>query len=100
MARSGRESSKKQLLVAIGGHAFVNWPQAHLRQPEPLPMNDDRGRPVENDLKDGEEVEILAWRPKARQGLAYQVRRLRDGREWWVAALYLRQSAAVPEPAT
>jgi hypothetical protein len=37
-------------------------------------------------------VEILAWNPQAREGLAYQVRRLTDRKVWWVRALYLRRA--------
>jgi hypothetical protein len=38
-------------------------------------------------------LEILSWRPRSRDGLCYQVRRLSDGSEWWIAATYLRRLA-------
>jgi hypothetical protein len=57
-------------------------------------MTDDAGSPLGNDLSDGQEVEILSWRPRSREGLAYQIRRLSDGKEWWIAAIYLRRRAA------
>jgi len=57
-------------------------------------MFDGSGVQVSNDLADGQEVEILSWRPRSRDGLAYQIRRLSDGSEWWLAAIYLRRAAA------
>jgi hypothetical protein len=74
----------------VGWRAFVNWPQTG-RSREPVPMTDGRGDLVANDLIDGQEVEIVAWRPHSPQGLAYHIRRVSDGREWWVRALYLRR---------
>ena len=60
-------------------------------------MTDGAGAAVFNDLTDGQEVEILSWRPRSREGLSYQIRRLSDGSEWWLAATYLRR-LAVPAP--
>jgi hypothetical protein len=56
-------------------------------------MVDGSGAQVSNDLADGEEVEILSWRPRSREGLVYQVRRVADGSEWWIGAQYLRRHA-------
>jgi hypothetical protein len=89
--------SKNELVLGVGAHAFVNWspPGGHsLRR---VPMVDGAGATVDNDLTDGQEVEILSWRPRSREGLAYQIRRLSDGTEWWLAATYLRR-LAVPTP--
>jgi hypothetical protein len=36
-------------------------------------------RQWKNDLADGQEVEIASWRPRWRDGLSYQIRRLSDG---------------------
>ena len=47
-----------------------------------------------SELRDGQEVEIIAWRPLAPQGLSYQVRRSSDHREWWAKAVCLRKSAS------
>jgi len=58
-------------------------------------MTDAAGQRLANDLADGQEVEILSWRPRAREGLTYQIRRLSDGTEWWIAAVYLRRSPDV-----
>ena len=87
-ARQPRKSSTHGLILAVGGRAFVNMrpSPAPALQAEFVPLIDDRGNPIDNDLEDGQEVEIVAWRPKTRQGLAYLIRRLSDGREWWSAA--------------
>ena len=83
--------SEKGPIFGVGWHAYVNWPQPACQLPRPVPMTDAAGKPLANDLADGQEVEILSWRPRAREGLAYQVRRLGDGSEWWIAAVYLRR---------
>jgi len=62
-------------------------------------MTDRTGQPMANDLIDGQEVEILSWRPKAREGVTYQVRRTADGSEWWIGVGYLRR-AREPDPTT
>jgi hypothetical protein len=54
-------------------------------------MKDTNGRPLLNDLLDGQQVEILSWRPRASEGTLYQIRRLADGSEWWISAKYLRK---------
>jgi hypothetical protein len=95
-------SFKGELLLAVGRHAFINLPQSGSRPTLSAPMNDDSGHAIDNDLEDGQEVEVLAWSPRSRGGLSYQIRRLSDGREWWLLAVHLRKLAqAVPaaEPA-
>jgi hypothetical protein len=72
----------------------VNVPHFQKGTTQSVPILDYAGKSVENDLSDAQEVEILAWDPKAREGLAYQVRRVLDGREWWILARYLRKSQA------
>ncbi len=57
-------------------------------------MIDASGTAVANDLADGQEVEIVSWRPRSRDGLSYQIRRLSDGSEWWITATFLRRAAA------
>jgi hypothetical protein len=81
-------------VFCVGWHAFVNWPQSQAQNGQPVPMMDDDGRPMGNDLADGDEVEILAWRPKSRQGSLYQILRLTDGTQWWLAAIHLRRQRA------
>lgn len=77
----------KGTVFCVGWRAFVNWPQAAL----PVPLIDENGRPLSNDLADGQEVEILSWRPKSAQGSLYQVRRVTDDSEWWIAGPHLRR---------
>jgi hypothetical protein len=83
---------KNELILSVGWHAFINSPGSAGRRSEPVPINDSRGEAIANDLVDGQEVEILAWHPHASQGLAYQIRRLTDGKVWWLRAVYLRRA--------
>lgn len=83
--------AKKDPVFCVGWRAFVHWPQRASQTPSPVPLVDSSGRPLANDLVDGQEVEILSWRPRSREGLLYQIRRLTDGSEWWIGALYLRR---------
>ncbi len=83
--------AKNNPVFCVGWHAFVNWPQPGGQMLTPVPLTDATGKPLTNDLADGQEVEIVSWRPRAREGVAYQIRRLADGREWWIAAVYLRR---------
>ena len=87
---------KNAPVFCIGWHAFVNWPQLAGTTPSPVPMIDRAGKPIANDLADGQEVAIVSWRPHAREGVAYQVRRSTDGSEWWIAVEYLRRLREVP----
>jgi hypothetical protein len=87
---------KKAPVFCVGWHAFVNWPQPAGTTPRPVPMTDAAGMPIANDLADGQEVEIVAWRPRAREGVAYHIRRRTDGSEWWIAVAYLRHLRQAP----
>jgi hypothetical protein len=87
--------AKNQAVFCVGWRAFVNWPQRNGRA---VPLVDGEGRPLENDLIDGQEVEILSWRPKSREGAVYQVRRITDGSEWWIGVNYLRRQQHAPLP--
>ena len=80
---------KKAPVFCVGWRAFVHWPSPS----EPVPLTDNTGRPLANDLSDGQQVEIVSWRPRSREGLMYQVRRVLDGSEWWIEARYLRKQA-------
>ena len=76
----------------MGGRAYINAASADKAEQQTVPLSDKNGHPLDSDLRDGEEVEILAWNPRSIGGLAYQVRRLTDKREWWVRSPYLRAS--------
>ena len=94
-----RRVTKNELVVGVGSRAFVNWHPPSGDAGRGVPMMDGTGARLANDLHDGEEVEILSWLPRSRDGLSYQIRRVRDGSEWWIAATYLRRGAVVAPPA-
>jgi hypothetical protein len=81
---------KSEKVFRVGARAFVDWVQPSGQTPLPVPMVDGAGQPIANDLRDGQEVEILSWRPGAREGVLYQVRRAVDRSEWWISVEYLR----------
>ena len=78
-------------VFGVGWHAFVNWSQPGGSVQSPVPLTDATGAPMASDLVDGQEVEIVSWRPRSREGVAYQIRRCADGSEWWIGAQYLRR---------
>jgi len=92
--------SKGAPVFCVGWRAFIHWPQPAGQAPRPVPMIDATGQLLPNDLVDGQEVEILSWRPRAREGVTYQVRRITDGTEWWVAVDYLRRERNAAPKAT
>lgn len=96
--RAVARRAKNEHIFCVGWHAFVHWPARPGESPRPVPLTDAAGASVANDLADGQEVEILSWRPRAREGVSYQIRRLADGSEWWIAALHLRREAQVDPP--
>jgi hypothetical protein len=85
-----------QIVLAVGQRAFVNHPGD---SPYPVAMTDDQGVPAPAALRDGDEVEILAWRPRGSTGTRYRVRRHADGANGWLAAAELRRTAVRPAPA-
>jgi hypothetical protein len=91
MARASTRRAKPEHVFCVGWHAFVHWPQRAGQPLGPVPLRDAAGRILANDLADGQEVEIVSWRPRAREGVTYQIRRLTDGTEWWIGATYLRR---------
>lgn len=88
--------AKNAPIFGAGWRAFIHWPVRGPQAAGPVPLTDASGQPLANDLLDGQQVEILSWRPRAREGLVYQVRRLADGSEWWIGAQYLRRDAVEP----
>src|SRR6185369_15143139 len=77
-----------QVILAVGQRAFVHHPGD---SPYPVAMTDDQGVPAAAALRDGDEVEILAWRPRGSTGTRYRVRRPADGANGWLAATELRR---------
>jgi len=82
---------KNSPVFCVGWRAFVHWPSKGARERGPVPVTDASGEPMINDLADGEQVEILAWQPRSREGLLYQIKRLADSSEWWIRARHLRR---------
>ena len=84
-----------QVVLAVGQRALVHHPGDG---PYPVAMTDDQGLPAAAALRDGDEVEILAWRPRGSTGTRYRVRRHADGAHGWLAATELRRTAVRPAP--
>lgn len=85
-----KPASRRQVkdhIFCVGWRAFVNWPVDVVR---PVPAMDRGGSPLDNDLVDGQEVEILSWQPRSRRGLLYEIKRIDDGSEWWLSGAHLR----------
>jgi len=93
------ESSRQRvvpprIVLAVGQRAFVNHPSDG---PYAVAMTDEQGLPAAS-LRDGDEVEILAWRPRGSTGTRYRVRRPADGANGWLAAAELRRTAVRSAP--
>ena len=86
-------SFKNQLILSIGRRAFVNLPGSGAELGDFTPFGTAPAA-AEKDPSDGQEVEIISWRPMGPQGLSYQVQRVSDRRQWWAKATCLRTSAA------
>ena len=66
--------------------------------PACVSLTDDAGANVLATLADGNEVEILAWRPRG-SGTRYRVRSTRDGLEGWLGVGNLRSAPSAVSPA-
>lgn len=95
MPRSNEPAIKHQLLLPIGRRAFIHLPNASVEHDDFTPFGEKPSQRPANELRDGQEVEIIAWRPLAPRGLSYQIHRLSDHREWWARATCLRKTASV-----
>jgi len=107
--------------------SFVSFPQGSRRGPAPVRvrrpvfavgqrvcvqlserghprvrLNDEAGAHVLGSLADGEQVEILGWRPSGSHGPRYQVRATDGGLQGWLEVGCLRDPRAVtaPDPQT
>ena len=97
-AKGQPQRRKNGPVFCVGWRAFVNLPQP-AGVAGSLPMTDAAGHQLANDLADGEEVEIISWRPRARESATYQIRRSTGGNEGWVEVDYLRRSRVAPAAA-
>ena len=84
----GRSSG---VVFAVGRHVFVACPAT---QTAGVTLTDDAGANACGKLRDGAEVEIVAWRPRGPLGTRYLVRSSRKGIEGWLGATDLRGSRA------
>jgi hypothetical protein len=90
---SSSTSLRNQLILAVGRHAFLHLPDSGAEHGDFRPFGRKVDATPDKELIDGQEVEIIAWRPMAPEGLSYQILRLSDHREWWARATCLRTSA-------
>ena len=74
-------------VFAVGRHVFIACPAA--RTPG-VTLTDDSGGTPCGKLRDGAEVEIVAWRPRGPQGTRYLVRSSSKGIEGWLGVGDLR----------
>ena len=88
---------RPRLVLAVGQRAFVHSP-ANVSYG--VLLTDNNGNPGAVSLRDGTEVEVLAWRPRGSAGTRYRVCDRSDGADGWLAAEELRATAvrATPEP--
>jgi hypothetical protein len=77
------------VVFPIGRRVFVACTAA---PPTPVILTDDSGHLARGSLRDGVEVEIVAWRPHGPQGTRYLVRAESKGLEGWLGATEVRGS--------
>lgn len=80
------------LVLAVGSRGLLAAEQVG----GAVQIASDDGSTVVGTLRDGAEVEIIAWRPRRSGGTWYRVRPTAGGVEGWLAAARLRP---VPAPA-
>jgi hypothetical protein len=93
---SSSSSIKNQLILSVGRHAYLALPPSGAADGDFTPFGQEKKTAPAKDLCDGQEVEIIAWRPTAAGGVAYQIQRVSDRREWWARGTCLRTSAEAP----
>jgi hypothetical protein len=77
-------------VFAIGRHVFV----ACATTSAGVMLTDDSGANAHGKLRDGTEVEIVAWRPRGTAGTRYLVRSPLHGIEGWLGVGQLRGTRA------
>ena len=77
------------VVFAVGRRVFITCTAP---SPARVSLTDDLGATVCGSLRDGAEVEIVAWRPLGSQGTRYLVRSSSKGIEGWLGAADLRGS--------
>ena len=84
-----------KFVLAVGRRVFV---ARSVDGPRRVTLTDDAGTNELATLTDGNEVEILAWRPRG-SGTRYRVRSTGDGLEGWLAVGNLRGTRRAVSPA-
>jgi hypothetical protein len=93
MSRPPREP---RIVLAVGQRVFVHGP---IDVNQLVPLTDENGIPATASLRDGTEVEVLAWRPRGSAGTRYRICDRADGADGWLGADELRKTAVRPAPA-
>ena len=82
-------------VFAIGRHVFV---ASAVASTSGVMLTDDSGANASGKLRDGTEVEIVAWRPRGTLGTRYLVRSPLHGLEGWLGAGQLRGTRGKAKP--
>lgn len=85
----------RSAVFAVGRRVFVACPDG---RPARVTLTDDAGQDTSGSMRDGTEVEILAWRPLGSAGTRYRVRGTRDGLEGWLGVRNLSLAHGAPAP--
>jgi len=91
--KTAAPAMKNQLVLAVGRRAWLQLPPTGAASGDFVPFGVKPGTPHGHELMDGQEVEIISWRPSDPHGLCYQIQRRSDRREWWTRSTCLRTSA-------
>ena len=92
MSRPPREP---RIVLAVGQRVFVHGPTD---AGQLVALTDENGIPATAALRDGTEVEVLAWRPRGSAGTRYRICDRADGADGWLGADELRKTAMRPAP--
>jgi len=91
-----RRPSRAIPVIAVGQRVFVNCPGGLSGS---VALSDENGKLLSTvHLADGDEVEVVAWRPRVAGEALYRVRAPSSGADGWLATVNLR-TALVPLPA-
>jgi hypothetical protein len=95
--RAPASSRKRTSAFAVGRRVYVACSREH---PPQIALKDDAGAVTRSggSLRDGTEVEILAWRPRGFGETRYRVRSTGTGLEGWLAGDNLRATLVAVAP--
>jgi hypothetical protein len=95
-SRAPQHKPESRVVFAVGLRVFVHGASDDGR---PVTLTDDHGNPIAQALRDGVEVEVVAWRPRGAAGTRYRVRGAQGAVDGWLAADELRAVAVRPPAA-